>query len=213
MIRGMGTVSADRPAPRERLLAAADRLFYEEGVCTVGVDRILQEADVARASLYSTYGSKDELIRAYLQRRSDDWEAQVAEALPGWGTPRDRILGLFELLTESSATPGYNGCPFINASAEAVASDAVTEVRDRHRAKVRELFADLGREAGAKDPEALAQQLMILYDGSAVVAQLDRTAALGQAAVSAAAALVDESTQPSRRSRPVAKPGSRRRIG
>jgi AcrR family transcriptional regulator len=209
----MATASTDRPAPRDRLLAAADRLFYEEGVRTVGVDRILQEADVARASLYSTYGSKDELIRAYLQRRSDDWKAQVAEALPRWDTPRDRILGLFELLSESSATPGYNGCPFINASAEAATTDAVREVRDQHRAKVRELFAHLGREAGAHNPEALSQQLMILYDGSAVVAQLDHTAALGQAAVSAAALLVDEATQPPRRSRSTAKPGSRRRTG
>jgi AcrR family transcriptional regulator len=209
----MATISTNRPTPRERLLAAADRLFYEEGVCTVGVDRILQEADVARASLYSTYGSKDQLIRAYLQRRSDDWQAQVAEALTRWDNPRDRILGLFELLTESSAAPGYNGCPFINASAEAVATDAVRDVRDQHRAKVRELFARLGREAGAQNPEALSQQLMILYDGSAVVAQLDRTAALGQAAVSAAASLVDESIQPPRRSESAAKPGSRRRTG
>jgi AcrR family transcriptional regulator len=57
----------DRPTPRARLLEAADRLFYDEGICTVGVDRILKEADVARASLYTTYGSKDELVGAYLR--------------------------------------------------------------------------------------------------------------------------------------------------
>jgi AcrR family transcriptional regulator len=198
----MATASTDRPDPRERLLAAADRLFYEEGVCTVGVDRILQEANVARASLYSTYGSKDQLIRAYLQRRSDHWQAQVDEALPArWDNPRDRILGLFELSTESFAMPGYNGCPFVNASAEAAAADAVTEVRDQQRAKVRELFARLGREAGAEDPEALSEQLMILYDGSAVCAHLDHSPAPGKAAVSAAAALIDEATQPRRSSR------------
>ena len=94
----------------------------------------------------STYGSKDQLIRAYLQKRSENWQALVAEALPAtWDNPRDRILGLFELLIESSATPGYNGCPFINASAEAAANDAVSEVRDQHRARVRELFTNLGR--------------------------------------------------------------------
>jgi AcrR family transcriptional regulator len=195
----MTTVPTDRPAPRERLLAAADRLFYEEGVCTVGVDRILQEADVARASLYSTYGSKDQLIRAYLQRRSDDWQAQVAEALPArWDNPRDRILGLFELSAESFAAPGYNGCPFINASGEASAAEAVREVRDQQRTRVRELFAHLGGEAGAQDPEALSEQLMILYDGSAVCAQLDQSAAPGKAAISAAAALIDEATRPPR---------------
>jgi AcrR family transcriptional regulator len=188
----MSTLSTDRLSPRERLLAAADRLFYEEGVCTVGVDRILEEAGVARASLYSTYGSKDELIRSYLQKRSDDWQALAAEALAARSDdPRDRILGLFDLLAESFSTPGFNGCPFINASAEAAAKDAVREVRDQHRARVRELFFELGREAGAEDPEALSAQLLLLCDGAAVGAQLDPQAAPGQAALSAARALID----------------------
>ncbi|WP_037503557.1 TetR/AcrR family transcriptional regulator [Solirubrobacter soli] len=182
----------DRPAPRDRLLEAADELFYSEGVCTVGVDRVLKQADVARASLYTTFGSKEELVRAYLQRRSDRWQALVAEVLPSrWDTPRDRILGVFELLTEWFEAPGYNGCPFINASAEASASAAVEEVRDAHRAWVRELFSGLGREAGAKDPRALSDQLVLLYDGSMVGAQLDHSAAPGIAARAAAGALVD----------------------
>src|SRR5215472_6338527 len=160
----MPSVSTDHPAPRERLLAAADRLFYEEGICTIGVDRILKEADAARASLYSTYGSKDQLVRAYLEARSENWQKTVAEVLPvRWDNPRDRILGIFALMTEWFATPGYNGCPFINASAEAVASDAVTEVRDHHRAWVRGLFAGLARETRAADPDALAAQLVLLY--------------------------------------------------
>jgi AcrR family transcriptional regulator len=185
----------DRPPPRERLLAAADQLFYEEGICTVGVDRILERADVARASLYSTYGSKDELVRAYLQGRSGGWQAMVAEVLADrWDNARDRILGVFTLLTEWFAAPGYRGCPFINASAEAAASDAVEAVRDSHREWVRGLFADLGRQAGAKDADALSAQLVLLYDGSMVGAQLDASSAPGDAAQAAAAALVDAAT-------------------
>jgi AcrR family transcriptional regulator len=181
-----------RPSPRDRLLATADQLFYEQGICTVGVDRILKEADVARASLYTTYGSKEELVRAYLQRRSDGWRATVAEVLPHrWDTPRDRIIGIFTLLTEWFAAPGYHGCPFINASAEAAPSQAVDEVRELHRAWVRELFAGLAREAGAKDPDALSAQLVLLYDGSMVGAQLDRSTAPGEAAQTSAAALID----------------------
>jgi AcrR family transcriptional regulator len=184
--------AADRSAPRERLLAAADELFYEEGICSVGVDKILKRADVARASLYTSYGSKEELVMAYLQQRSEAWQAQVAEVLPTrWRTPRTRILGIFELLTEWFAIPGYHGCPFINASAETPNDPAVQEVRDRHRAWVRALFADLAREAGARDPDALSAQLVLLYDGSMVGAQLDRSAAPGGAAQRAAAALVD----------------------
>lgn len=195
----MTTVSTDRPAPRQRLLAAADRLFYEEGVCTVGVDRILHEAGVARASLYSTFGSKDELIRAYLQGRSESWQVLVAEALPSrWDNPRDQILGIFELMSESFATPGYRGCPFINASAETAATDVVSDVRDRHRAWLRELFSRLAREAGAGDPEALSAQLVLLSDGSRVGAQLDRSPTPGRVAQAAAATLIDAATQTSR---------------
>ena len=183
-----------RPAPRERLLAAADHLFYEQGICTVGVDQLLAEAGTARASLYSTFGSKDELVRAYLQRRSATWQTTVAEVLPTrWSSPRERIVGIFELLTEWFAAPGYRGCPFINASAEAVSSRAVEEVRDGHRAWVRGLFTGLARDAGAAAPESLSEQLVLLYDGSMVGAQLDGSAAPGRAAALAAAALVDAS--------------------
>jgi AcrR family transcriptional regulator len=188
----MPTRPTETPGPRERLLATADQLFYEEGIATVGVDRILKQSDVARASLYSTYGSKDELVRAYLRGRSEGWQALVAEVLPDrWSTARDRIVGVYELLTEWFAAPGYRGCPFINASAERASSQVVEGVRDGHRAWVRELFTDLGREAGAADPDALAAQLVLLYDGAMVGAQLDHSAAPGCAAATAAAALVD----------------------
>ena len=63
----MAVKNAARPSARERLLAAADELFYEEGVHTVGIDRVIEHAGVAKGSLYNTFGSKDELIRAYLE--------------------------------------------------------------------------------------------------------------------------------------------------
>ncbi len=190
----MTHANEDRKSPpRERLLAAADRLFYEDGVCTVGIDRILTEADVARASLYSNFGSKDELVRAYLDHRSSAWRDVVGETLPTrWENPRDRIVGVFELLTEWFETPGYRGCPFINASAEAIAGAAVSQVRDIHRAWVRELFVTLCREAGMNDPAGLAEQLVLLYDGSMVGAQLDHSPAAGRAAQLAADALLRE---------------------
>jgi AcrR family transcriptional regulator len=185
-------VMAHRPAPRERLLDAADHLFYEQGICSVGIDCVLDEAGVARASLYRAYGSKDGLVRSYLARRSANWQATVAELLPTrWATPAERIVGIFELLTEWFQAPGYNGCPFINASAEAAPSGAVAEVRDVHRAWVRELFAGLARDAGAADPDALSAQLVLLYDGSMVGAQLDASAAPGVSAQRAAQGLVE----------------------
>lgn len=195
--------ATDRPAPRERLLTAADALFYRDGICSVGVDRVLREADVARASLYSAFGSKDELVKAYLEQRSGLWRATVAETLPTrWATPRERILGIFELLGEWFAVPGYNGCPFINASAEAEPGGPIQQVTDAHRAWVRDLFSGLAAEAGARDPESVSAQLVLLYDGAMVGAQLDRSAAPATAARTAAAAILEATTpRPRRRGR------------
>jgi AcrR family transcriptional regulator len=189
-----------RPSPHDRLLDAADELFYEEGVCSVGVDKVIKRADVARASLYTAFGSKEELVRSYLQRRSEGWQAAVGATLPErWSTPGDRLLGVFDLLYEWFQTPGYNGCPFINASAEAAAGGAVEEVRDQHRAWVRSLFSDLGREAGAREHEALAEQMVLLYDGCMVGAQLDRRPDAGAQARAAAATLLAAATAQKKR--------------
>ena len=91
------------------------------------------------------------------------WQVLVAEVLPTrWQTPRDRIIGVFELLTDWFSGPGYRGCPFINASAEAdVLLSAVTEVRERHRAWVPALFTELANEAGAEDAAGLSAQLVL----------------------------------------------------
>src|SRR5712691_3015747 len=112
------TTTLDRRSARERLLAAADELFYEEGVHTVGIDRVIEHAGVAKATLYSAFGSKDELIRAYLTRRHQVWRERVAAKLETYDASRDRLLGVFDWLSEASAHPGFHGCAFMNASAE-----------------------------------------------------------------------------------------------
>src|SRR5271155_3404423 len=110
--------STARPSARERLLAAADELFYNEGVHTVGIDRIIEQAGVAKASLYNTFGSKDELIRAYLQTRHATIAGRITQSLERHDTPRERLLGVFEAQGELFTEPGYHGCAFVRASAE-----------------------------------------------------------------------------------------------
>jgi AcrR family transcriptional regulator len=83
-----------QPSVRDRLLAAADELFYEEGVHVVGIDRIVERAGVAKASLYSTFGSKDELVRAYLENHFRRRQNRVARVLAAYDTPRARLLGV-----------------------------------------------------------------------------------------------------------------------
>lgn len=163
-----------RPSARERLLDAADELFYAGGVHTVGIDRVIEHAGVAKASLYSTFGSKDELIRAYLDRRHARRRELLLAHLERYPTARERILGVFDFLAANAARPDARGCAFINAGAEAPNDSAILVATDDYRTWVRALFTDLARAAGAADPDTLAAQLVLLYDGSAVSTRMDR---------------------------------------
>src|ERR1700710_1511256 len=107
--------TARKPSARDRLLAAADELFYAEGVHTVGIDRVIERAGVAKASLYSAFGSKDELIRSYLERRHEARKTRIAAKLARYDAPRDRLLGVFEAQSDVFAEPGFKGCAFVNA--------------------------------------------------------------------------------------------------
>src|ERR1700753_2615265 len=83
---------------RERLLKAANELFYDEGIQTVGIDRIIEKAGVAKASLYNTFGSKDELIRAYLDSRGESRRAAIEAEMAKADNPRGRLLAIFDAL-------------------------------------------------------------------------------------------------------------------
>jgi AcrR family transcriptional regulator len=187
---------ADRRSARERLLAAADELFYEEGVHTVGVDRVIERAGVAKATLYSAFGSKDELIRAYLAARHAARRERMTRKLARYDTPRERLLGVFDILGETIAEPGFHGCAFVNASAEARPGSSIEEISDESRAWVRALFAELGEAAGAADPDRLARRLALLYDGATVSARMDRYPGAAAEARAIAAILIDAATAP-----------------
>jgi len=193
----MATKNLDRATARERLLNAASELFYEEGVRTVGIDRVIEHAGVAKATLYNAFGSKDELVRAYLAHRHSLWrERMMRELESGYSTPRERLLGVFDVLGESLAEPGYRGCAFINASAEAHSGSAIEQASDEARAWRHSMLAELATEAGAADPETLARQLSLLYDGANVTARMDRDPHAAASARTIAATLVDAALQP-----------------
>jgi AcrR family transcriptional regulator len=177
---------------RERLLAAANELFYAEGVHTVGIDRVIERAGVAKASLYATFGSKDELVRAYLQARSELRRQRISERIMQFDGARDRILAIFDLLGELAADPKFRGCAFINASAEGPRKETKSsQVCADQRAWTRGLLTSLARDCGVADPEALGAQLAILYDGATVGAAMDRDPQVAARARAIAATLVD----------------------
>lgn len=169
-------------------MATADRLFYEQGIHAVGVDQVAAEADISKASLYTHFRTKDDLVLGYLRGRSASWQGHVATELPTRGsTPVERVLAVFDLLGEWFDEPGYRGCPFINVEAEYGVGHPTHEVTLEHRAWVRELFEGLLAGAGDSDPESTALQLCVLYDGAMASAQAEPGRPWASAARSAAA--------------------------
>jgi AcrR family transcriptional regulator len=179
-----------KPSARDRLLAAANELFYNEGVHTVGVDRVVERAGVAKASLYNTFGSKDELVRAYLDDRHAQTAARIIRTLSRYDTPRERLLGVFDVQGELFAEPGFRGCAFVSACAESP-SEVAEAAAAGYRGWVRELFSGLAREAGVRDPEGLARRLHMVYDGASLAASMDHDPAVAVAARAAAETLLD----------------------
>jgi AcrR family transcriptional regulator len=168
------TAPEPKGSARDRLLVAADELFYAEGVHVVGVDRIVERAGVTKASLYNTFGSKEELVRAYLDRHMRRRQEAIKRILAAKKTPRDRLLGVFAELEDALAGSEFRGCRFIMAVAEARPGDASEAVAEDYRAWLRNLFTDLAKEAGVRDYKRLGAQVSLLYDGAAVAARMDK---------------------------------------
>ena len=190
-----GPVSANtegRGTARERLLAAADELFYAEGVQSVGIDRIIERAGVAKASLYNLFGSKEELVAAYLTSRHEDTVDRLTAAMAKVGDPREKIMTVFDAQAKLFRSPDFNGCAFMAASTEAPVGGRVEQVADDFRGWVRSMFVTLARDAGAKDPATLGRQLHLLYDGAGLAARMDhRDRSIATATRAAAQTLLD----------------------
>jgi AcrR family transcriptional regulator len=189
------SLSPERRPARERLLAAADELFYEEGVNLVGIDRVIERAGVAKASLYDCFGSKEELIRSYLQRRHEARQARLVERLGRCATPTEKILAVFDAMAEAAAQPDFRGCAFARASSEARPGSSVKAMCDESRAWNLALFADLAKQAGAVDPDHVAQQLRLLYDGASVSAHVDTNNTAVAAARAMAQMVLDQAIE------------------
>jgi AcrR family transcriptional regulator len=180
----------DRRGARERLLDAANRLFYAEGVHTVGIDRIIDEAGVAKASLYKTFGSKDALIQAYLAARHERSARRLTEAQARADDPREKILAVFDAQAAQFVEPGFRGCAFVAASAEELPGGTIDEATAGFRSWMRTMFVELATAAGAADPAALGRTLHVLYDGASLSARMDRDPSVGADTRAAVVALL-----------------------
>ena len=187
---------------RDRILDTAFRLFYAHGVRGVGVDTVIAESGVAKATLYKHFPRKDDLALAYLDRIDGIWRGQLQAAAAAAGDdPRDRLVGMFDALVTACRRDGYHGCAFINTAAEAPAGTDVHARTVEHKAEVRRWVRELAAEAGATDPDALARALTLLLDGGLSAGVLDADPGAADAAKAAARALVDASCPKRRRRR------------
>lgn len=164
----MATQVVRGPAVRERLLDAAETLFYRDGIARTGVDAVLAQARVSTATLYAHFGSKDALVAAYLQRRLDRWRRIWDDAVASATTPQDRLLAVFDGLARFRADqPRTRGCAFLATAVELPgpghpALDVVAADTAHLRERLRASAADLP----VGDPDALAEQVLLAYDGT-----------------------------------------------
>ena len=137
---------------RERIMATACRLFYDEGIQAVGIQRLIDEAGIAKASLYAHFSSKDDLVAAYLDQKGGRRRAEVQAHLDNPRlSARGKILKIFDMIAIEVETPGFRGCPFHNATAEVADPEhPIRLAARRQREWVHEVIMRLAQETGAR---------------------------------------------------------------
>lgn len=157
----------------DQILATAGSLFYREGIRAVGIDRIIEVANVAKATLYRHFPSKDHLVAAYLQDRHERVIRSLYEALEKEAAPRDQLGLIFERLYDKADSAEFRGCAFALAVAEHGDSERVVSVARLHKTMVREIFRDIMSRIGAK-PDQAAAHLALLYEGALATVAVGR---------------------------------------
>lgn len=169
------TPTPKRPsAARTRLIDSATRLFYEEGIHAVGVDRIIDEAAVTRATLYNQFGGKENLVLAYLRNEDEMLRALFAQAGAEVTNPAQLVDAVIEGIAADIRLRHTRGCPFINAAAEYPDADgAVRRLIDEHREWFRSTLQAVAEQAGLERPADVAASLVLLRDAALVGGYLD----------------------------------------
>lgn len=152
----------------ERILAVATRVFYAEGIRVTGVDRIAALAEVTKPTLYAQFGSKEALIAAVLERRSQRRQEALTQMLQAHpGSPRDRLLAIFDWLADGHQQDGFRGCPFTNAAVELPdPGHPARAVISAYKRWLRQTLTGLARLAGDPDPDGTGHALLLLIDGA-----------------------------------------------
>lgn len=174
-----GTRAVRRTGARERLLSAAARRFYADGVAATGIDTITTEAGVAKKSLYNNFSSKADLVRAYLEARHEEWRELYRARLEQAQDPRGGVLAVFDAYADHAAFAyerGFRGCGLLNAAAELPTGDEGRAVVRRHKEEVEALLTGHLEELLPERPDqarATAEHLAFLLEGAMARAGLE----------------------------------------
>jgi AcrR family transcriptional regulator len=177
---------------RERLNAAATKLFYRNGINATGIETVIRHAKVSKRTLYQHFSTKTELVENYLRALDESGTPMERPLDRSDLTPRERLLAVFDV----PPVERFRGCPFHNAAVESAGTWAgVDDLVRSHKRRFTERLIAVAHEAGARDPYALGNQLMVLFEGATALAtSLNDTAALLHAR-SAAAQLIDDAVR------------------
>ena len=207
-------------ATRERILTAAAKLFYSEGIRSVSVDAVAAKAGITKRTLYYHFKSKDDVVGAYLEARDQPnlalfkrWFSETK------GGTANKVQGIFRNLARSARHPKWKGCGFLRASAELanMPGHPAMKIGAEHKKKVEDWFRTTFEADGIGSASMLARQVMLLMDGSFAVVLLHRDPSYMETAGEAAVSLISGArpTSPNRRARRAVRargpgPGRRR---
>lgn len=181
------------PEARERILDSSYELFSQRGIRSVGVDELVENAGVAKATLYRHFPSKDDLVLAFLEAREDRWTRGLVEAgaKSRGSTPEEQLLAIFDVFDEWFRREEFEACSFINVLLEMGPAHPAGRASVRHLDNIRSMVRGLAEEAGLRDPASFARSWHILMKGS-IVSAAEGDVEAAHRAQSMARLLIDE---------------------
>ena len=193
MLETRNPTRGDESEARQRILKSSYELFSRRGIRDVGVDEVIETAEVAKATLYRHFPSKDDLVLAFLERREQLWTREFVEAgaEARGATPEEQLLAIFDVFDEWFRREDFEACSFINVMLEMGTEHPAGGASVRHLQNIRSIVCRLAEEAGLRDPQSFAHSWHILMKGSIVAAAEGDVEAAGRAR-SMARLLIDE---------------------
>jgi AcrR family transcriptional regulator len=187
---------------RDQLVQRALSVFYADGFHAVGMDKIAKDTGVSKTAIYKHFRTKNDLILATLRLRDEQFRNWIIRRIEEIATdPGERILASFDALEEWFTEPTYLGCMFIKASSEFQERDSsIHAICAEHKRILERYLVDLAKQAGARNPEQLGAQILLLQEGAIVVAAMmnpEKAAADAKAAAAILLAQATDSTQAS----------------